>query len=154
VTQECKFWVYIQRTKSRSHRSIYSSIIIPGLLIRPKGRSNQVSRANDWINRTCVTILQYFQPKKGNHTRCWWLTPLILTTQEAEIRRLEVQIQPWQIVLKTLSWKYPSQKWAGGVAQAAGSEFKPQYHQKTGNHATNYNTDAEDSMFLSGRLST
>jgi hypothetical protein len=24
----------------------------------------------------------------------WWLTPVILTTQEAEIRRIEVQSQP------------------------------------------------------------
>jgi hypothetical protein len=26
--------------------------------------------------------------------RHWWLTPVILTTQEAEIRRIEVQSQP------------------------------------------------------------
>jgi hypothetical protein len=34
-----------------------------------------------------------------------WLTPVILAAQEAEIRRIEVQSQPWQIVLKTLSQK-------------------------------------------------
>jgi hypothetical protein len=28
----------------------------------------------------------------------WWLTPVILTTQEAEIRRIEVQSQPGQTV--------------------------------------------------------
>jgi hypothetical protein len=31
--------------------------------------------------------------------KCWWLTPVILATQEAEIRRIMVQSQWWQIVL-------------------------------------------------------
>jgi hypothetical protein len=35
-----------------------------------------------------------------------------------------------QIVLKTLSQKYPTQKGAGRVAQGVGPEFKPQYQQK------------------------
>jgi hypothetical protein len=42
--------------------------------------------------------------------------PVILATQEAEIRKIEVQSQPGQIVGKTLSQKNPSQKRAGGVA--------------------------------------
>jgi hypothetical protein len=33
----------------------------------------------------------------------WWLTTIILATQEAEIRRIEVQRQPRKIVHKTLS---------------------------------------------------
>jgi hypothetical protein len=41
-----------------------------------------------------------------------------------------VQSQPRQIVRKTLSRKYPSQKRAGGVAQGEGPEFKPQYGKK------------------------
>jgi hypothetical protein len=41
--------------------------------------------------------------------RCW-LTTIILATQEAEIRRISVQSQPGQIVLKTLSQKYLTQK--------------------------------------------
>jgi hypothetical protein len=48
--------------------------------------------------------------------RCWWLTPVILATQEAEIRRIAVWSQPRQIVCENLSWKYPSQKkgwWSG-----------------------------------------
>jgi hypothetical protein len=39
-----------------------------------------------------------------------WLTPAILATQEAEIRRILVRSQPRQIVLETLSQKKPSQK--------------------------------------------
>jgi hypothetical protein len=37
--------------------------------------------------------------------RCQWPTPVILATQEAEIRRTEVRRQPGQIVRKTLSQK-------------------------------------------------
>jgi hypothetical protein len=56
--------------------------------------------------------------------------PIILATQEAEIRRIEVRSQPEEIVLKTLCGKYPSQKQAGGVAQCVDPEFKCQYHTK------------------------
>jgi hypothetical protein len=49
-----------------------------------------------------------------------WLIPVILgtqrTDQEAEIRRIVVQSQPWQIVQVTLSWKYLTENRAGGVA--------------------------------------
>jgi hypothetical protein len=53
--------------------------------------------------------------------------PVILATQEAEIRRIAVQSKPRQIVCENLSQKNPSQKRAGGVAQGAGPQFKPQY---------------------------
>jgi hypothetical protein len=36
---------------------------------------------------------------------CLWLTPVILATQEAEIRRITVRNQPGQIVRETLSQK-------------------------------------------------
>jgi hypothetical protein len=47
--------------------------------------------------------------------------PVILATQEAEIRRITVQSQPGQIILQTLSQKYPTQNRTGGVAQAVES---------------------------------
>jgi hypothetical protein len=56
--------------------------------------------------------------------------PVILAIQEGEIRRISVQSQPGQLVRETLSWKYPLQKRAGGVAQGVGPEFKPQYWKK------------------------
>jgi hypothetical protein len=61
---------------------------------------------------------------------CWWLTPAILATQEAEIRRIEVRSQPRQVVPETLSLKNPSQKKASGVAQGVDPEFKPQHCKK------------------------
>jgi hypothetical protein len=61
------------------------------------------------------------------------LMPIILATWEAEIRRVTVWSQPGQIVFETLSWKNPSQKRAGGVAQGVDPEFKPQ-SQKTNNN--------------------
>jgi hypothetical protein len=73
--------------------------------------------------KTC--LVREFQ--KLPVARCWWLTRIILATQEAEIRRITVQRQPGQTVYKSLSQKKKSQKRAGGVAQDAGSEFKPQY---------------------------
>jgi hypothetical protein len=44
--------------------------------------------------------------KKKKSARSWWLTPVILATQEAEIRRITHK----QIVCETLSQKYTSQK--------------------------------------------
>jgi hypothetical protein len=41
--------------------------------------------------------------------RHWWITPVILATQEAEIRRIAVWTQPGQIVHETLSQKKKSQ---------------------------------------------
>jgi hypothetical protein len=45
--------------------------------------------------------------------------PVILATQEAEIRRVAVQSQSGQIVHKTLSQKHPTQKGAGKLVQEA-----------------------------------
>jgi hypothetical protein len=54
----------------------------------------------------------------------WWLTPVILATQEAEIKRIVVRSQSRRIVLETLSRKYPTQK---GLTQSVGPEFKLQH---------------------------
>jgi hypothetical protein len=51
--------------------------------------------------------------------------PVILATQEAEIRKITVQSQPRQIVCETLSRKTITKSWAGGIAQGGGPEFKP-----------------------------
>jgi hypothetical protein len=50
-----------------------------------------------------------------------WFIPVIVANQEAEIRRIAVQSQLQQIVLETLSQKYPTQKRAGRVAQVVES---------------------------------
>jgi hypothetical protein len=61
----------------------------------------------------------------------WWLTPVILVTQEAEIRRITVQSQPGQIVyISFYLEKTHHKKRAGGVAQGVGPELKPQYGKK------------------------
>jgi hypothetical protein len=79
-----------------------------------------------------VASAQLLKFKKGLLARHWWLTPVILATQEAEIRRTVVQSQPRKIVHETLSQKKkkPSQKKTGGVAQGGGPKFKPQYCKK------------------------
>jgi hypothetical protein len=61
---------------------------------------------------------------------CCCLTSIILATREAEIRRITVQSQPGKIVLQDHILKKHFTKWAGGVAQGIGPEFKPQNWKK------------------------
>jgi hypothetical protein len=51
--------------------------------------------------------------------------PVILATQEAEIRRIMVQSQPGKIVRETLSRKTLHKNRAGRVTQGEGPEFNP-----------------------------
>jgi hypothetical protein len=48
-----------------------------------------------------------FSIRINSLARCQWLTPVILATQEAEIRRITFQRQIGQIVYETLSQKKP-----------------------------------------------
>jgi hypothetical protein len=48
---------------------------------------------------------------------CWWLTLIILAIGEAEIGRIAVQGQPWQIVLETPISKISRAKRIGGMVQ-------------------------------------
>jgi hypothetical protein len=53
-------------------------------------------------SRRLRAALAYRVSKPGG-VWCWWLTPVILATQEAESRRIMVRIQLGQIVHETLS---------------------------------------------------
>jgi hypothetical protein len=56
------------------------------------------------------------------------LRPVILATQETEIRRIMVQSQPWANSSRDpISKKTHHKEKAGGVAQDGGPEFKSQY---------------------------
>jgi hypothetical protein len=57
--------------------------------------------------------------------------PVILATQEAEIRRITAPNQPRQIVQETLSQKKKITTkgwWSGLRCKGMGPEFKTQYH--------------------------
>jgi hypothetical protein len=58
-----------------------------------------------WIPSIAKKKKKFKLKKFGGH---WLLTPVILATQEAELKRIIVQSQPGQIVLDTVSQKYPT----------------------------------------------
>jgi hypothetical protein len=90
----------------------------------------------------------------------WWLMPVILDTQRAEIRMITVWSQPGQTVCKTLSQKTHHKKRAGGVdqvvrmpaSQAYGPKFKPQWSQKTNKQTTTNQTDFKPENYFRGRF--
>jgi hypothetical protein len=69
----------------------------------PTGKDDVVGR----IQGSGVKELKSQEEPRARH---WWLTSVILATQEAEIRRIMVRSQSKKIVHKTLSHKYLSQK--------------------------------------------
>jgi hypothetical protein len=70
------------------------------------------------VKEGCVIRgLQRKKPSKKAGGQVLEAQPVILATQEAEIRRIVVQSQPEQIVHETRSQEYPTQNRAGGVAQ-------------------------------------
>jgi hypothetical protein len=50
-----------------------------------------------------INIMLVLTIERDFTARCWWLTPVIVVTQEAEIRRIAVRSQPRQIVHEILS---------------------------------------------------
>jgi hypothetical protein len=60
--------------------------------------NNMIIKLHKTIQKTRIG-----KKRKRKGARCWWLTPVILATQGAEIRRIEVRSQPRQIVCETLS---------------------------------------------------
>jgi hypothetical protein len=64
----------------------------------------------------------FLYDQKGNiqsdpRAQYQWLMPVILSIQEAEIRRITVQSQPRQMALEIVSQKYSDQNGAGRVAK-------------------------------------
>jgi hypothetical protein len=57
-----------------------------------------------------IQFPQHHLLKQTFFARHWWLMPVILATQEAEIRRIAVPSQPRQVVLHDLILKNASQK--------------------------------------------
>jgi hypothetical protein len=63
--------------------------VIP-VLGRPRQEYHEFEASLGYIVNTCL---------KKEKVGCRWLTPVILATQEAEIRRIRVRSQPRQIVM-------------------------------------------------------
>jgi adenosine deaminase len=73
-------------------------------------------------------------------------------TQAAEIRRIEVQSQPGQIVRKTLSQKNSSQQRGGGVAQGVDPVQAPVLKKQKKSHGKSLTTFQTDSNSYVGGI--
>jgi hypothetical protein len=71
--------------------------------------------------------------KTALKARHWWLMPVILPTQEAEISRIAVQSQPRQISSRAPILKIPITKRACGVAQVKALSSSPSTAKKKKN---------------------
>jgi hypothetical protein len=97
-----------------------------GLSGKEKNREDEPIQVIIHIYGNVIMKYPVILSKQKCLARHWCHIPVILTTQEAEIRRIKVQSQPGQLVCETLSQNTLHKKTsAGGVAQGVGPEFKP-----------------------------
>jgi hypothetical protein len=80
---------------------LWYTSVIPALE-RLRQEDCEFKAGMDYVWKPCL--------KKTIEARRQWLMPVILTTQEAEIKKIMVPSQPGQIVCKTLSQKNPIRK--------------------------------------------
>jgi hypothetical protein len=63
------------------------------------------------LSASCTfCLLRVLTTTHSTYAGCRWLTPVILATQEAEIRRITVRSQPGKIVLRDTILKEPFTK--------------------------------------------
>jgi hypothetical protein len=67
----------------------------------------QMQRVNEWCGRLGPNLNAQLKMFPARH---WWLTPVILATQEAEIRRIAIRSQLGQTVCEILSRKTLNKK--------------------------------------------
>jgi hypothetical protein len=88
-----------------------------------------------WVDNRKAVHQEQIQQKKSEGTGCWWPTPVILPSWEAEIGIIEVWGQPGQIVRLHLQNNHSKMNWrcdSSGRAPAYqmwSPEFNLQIHQ-------------------------
>jgi hypothetical protein len=73
----------------------------------------EVEISHLYFGNCCVTQVCFFIPLRSPLVWCHWLLPIILATQEADVRKIAFQSQPRQLVYKTLAQKTPSKQQKG-----------------------------------------